>query len=137
MEGWCHERLPERLEEMMALRYLSFLHRKFGSFWQAPQMRILFFFGWFCLFIPILCTYFVIYLQFSIPVNVMSAKKTSLTSPHFMVMTPRSIVIKASPLRTIPSPPSKLLVLYLEKTQISTLPPLHGISLKATRQHIC
>jgi len=61
MEGWCHERLPERLEEMMALR---------------------------------------------------------------------SIVIKASPLRTIPSPPSKLLVLYLEKTQITTLPPLHGISLK-------
>eukprot|EP00434_Breviolum_minutum_P000809 symbB.v1.2.000711.t2/scaffold40.1/size395337/15 len=61
MEGWCHERLPERLEEMMALR---------------------------------------------------------------------SIVIKASPLRTIPSPPSKLLVLYLEKTKITTLPPLRGISLK-------
>ena len=43
MEGWCHERLPERLEEMMALRYLSFLHRKFGSFCRLLKWGFCFF----------------------------------------------------------------------------------------------
>ena len=108
-----------------------------------------------CLFIRILYTYFIILFQFSRIVNVVSTKKTPLTSPPFYTFpraptpilcqkkvtgfmpmshrrsSPRSIVIKASPLRMLPSPPSKLLMLYLEKTQITTLPPLRGISLKA------